>query len=381
MNKFISIFLMILLAGLFSGCEKKSLFTPDVEAIAAADFQQEIDGEKTDLYTLTGEGGLAMKVTNYGARVVALCVPDKEGKPVDVVFGYKTLQEYIDQPEAFFGAVVGRYGNRIAKGVFELNGEVFQLPVNDGPNHLHGGPKGYFDVVWKARQLSDSKIEFSYVSPDGEEGYPGTLQITMSYELTADNAFSVEYVATTDKATVCNLTHHSYFNLSGEGAETINDHLLTLYADYFTPVDSTLIPTGELASVFDTPMDFTQPMVIGERADTDFDQLNYGGGYDHNWVLNKNGETVERAAKVESPVTGIVMDVLTDQPGIQFYGGNFLNGSAVGKKGLPYKYRSGLCLETQHFPDSPNKPDFPSTTLLPGEQYTHRCVYKFSTNK
>ncbi|MBN1926872.1 MAG: galactose mutarotase [Prolixibacteraceae bacterium] len=366
---------------LSTGCQKASVFTSSVDAIKAEDFQQEIDGKKTDLYTLTNENGMGMKVTNFGARVVALCVPDKEGNPVDVVLGYNTLQEYLDYPENFLGAAIGRYGNRIGKGTFELNGEIYQLAKNDGPNHLHGGPKGYFDVVWNAKKISPSKIEFTYQSPDGEEGYPGTLDITMTYELTPDNEFRIEYSATTDKPTVCNLTHHSYFNLSGEGAETINDHLLMIDADFITPVDSTLIPTGELESVFDTPMDFTIATPIGDRVNDEYYQLAFGGGYDHNWIINKHGGEVEYAAKLKSPVSGIVMEVITDQPGIQFYGGNFIDGTAIGKSGKAYVYRSALCLETQHFPDSPNKPDFPSTTLLPGEKYSHVCKYKFSVEE
>ncbi len=381
--KQIQIFLMLVpfLAILFTGCQKASVFTPEAENIKAVDFQKEIDGNKTDLYSLVNENGMGMKVTNFGARVVALCVPDKNGEPVDVVQGYNTLQEYLSYPENYLGAAIGRYGNRIAKGAFELDGEVYQLATNDGPNHLHGGPKGYFDVVWNAEKISNSKIAFTYTSPDGEEGYPGKLDVTMTYELTPDNEFKIEYSATTNKPTVCNLTHHSYFNLSGEGAETINDHLLTINADYFTPVDSTLIPTGELASVFNTPMDFTVATPIGERVDDEYAQLKLGGGYDHNWILNKHGEDVELAARVISPVTGIVMEVLTDQPGLQFYGGNFINGIATGKSGKKYVYRSAFCLETQHFPDSPNKPDFPSTTLLPGEEYTHVCAYKFSVEE
>jgi aldose 1-epimerase len=244
-------------------------------------------------------------------------------------------------------------------------------------NHLHGGPKGYYDVVWTANQLSNSKIVFTYTSPDGEQGYPGKLDITMTYELTADNGLKIEYSATTDKATICNLTNHSYFNLSGEGAETINDHLLMINASNFTPVDSTLIPTGELTPVAGTPMDFTKPIAIGARVKEEYQQLKFGGGYDHNWVINKQGEGVEMVATLESPVTGIKMEVYTDQPGIQFYGGNFLDGD-IGKSGKPYAYRSALCLETQHFPDSPNKPQFPSTLLLPGQKYSHTCIYKFS---
>jgi len=321
---------------------------------------------------------MGLKVTNYGARVVALCVPDKDGNPVDVATGYSSLDEYINQPEQFFGAAIGRYGNRIAKATFQIDSINYQLVANDGVNHLHGGPKGYFDVVWKAEQVSPTKIIFTYTSPDGEEGYPGNLEISIMYEVTASNEFRIEYAATTDKTTVCNLTNHTYFNLSGEGAETINDHLLMINADKYTPVDSTLIPTGELATVEGTPMDFTKPTAIGARVNDDFVQLKYGGGYDHNWVISKQSEGVELIATLESPVTGIKMEVYTDQPGLQFYGGNFMNGKNSGKAGKPYVYRSALCLETQHFPDSPNQPTFPSTFLTSGQKYSHVCIYKFS---
>ena len=377
--KQLNFLLIIFVATLFlQGCAKQSPFTEAVEGVAEADFQKTIDGKQTDLYTLVNDNGMGMKVTNYGARVVALCVPDKDGKPVDVVFGYKTLDEYFTNPEKYYGAAIGRYGNRIANATFQIDSIVYKLPANDRVNHLHGGPKGYFAVIWNAQKVSDSKIVFTYTSPDGEEGYPGNLDITMTYELTPDNEFKIEYAATTDKPTVCNLTHHGYFNLSGEGSETINDHVLTINADTYTPVDFSLIPTGEIVSVEGTPMDFRQPTVIGARVKDDFVQLKYAHGYDHNWVLNKSKEGIELAATLVSPVSGIKMEVYTDQPGLQFYGGNFLNGRDTGISGKPYSYRSGLCLETQHFPDSPNKPEFPSVLLMPGEKYSHTCIYKFS---
>lgn len=382
MNKKLSVpvIAVVALLSITTSCTEKkpSVLTPTVEAIDAAKFQKEVDGKQVDLYTLVGANGIAMKVTNYGARVVALCVPDANGNPVDVAFGYDNIDDYINLPENFFGAAIGRYGNRIGDAKFTLNETEYQLNNNDGKNHLHGGTVGYCDVVWNAEKVSDSKIVFTYLSPDGEEGYPGNLEITMTYELTEDNAFRIDYVATTDAPTVCNLTHHSYFNLSGEGAETINDHILMIKADKGTPVDNTLIPTGEIASLEGTPFDFTTPTEIGSRLNSDDVQLSYGGGYDHNWVLNREMDGIELAASVYSPITKINMDVLTDQPGLQFYGGNFLNGSVSGKQGKPYNYRSGLCLETQHFPDSPNKPDFPTTTLLPGDTYKHVCIYKFS---
>jgi aldose 1-epimerase len=382
-----SLLIIFLIAVVLTGCSKSSPFTKTVETIADTAFQKSIDGKQTNLYTLTNANGIGMKVTNYGARVVALCVPNKNEKPTDVVLGYNTLDEYLKPAGKYYGAAIGRFGNRIGKATFQIDSTIYKLAANNGVNHLHGGPKGYCDVVWDANKESDSKIVFTYSSPDGEEGYPGKLEITMTYELTPANEFKIEYAATTDKTTICNLTHHSFFNLSGEGSETINDHILMINASTYTPVDSTLIPTGELATVSGTPMDFTQPTVIGSRIHNDFIgskednkfiQLKYGGGYDHNWVINKKSEGVEKVAALESPVTGIKMEVYTDQPGLQFYGGNFLDGKDNGKSEKPYVYRSALCLETQHFPDSPNKPQFPSVLLVPGQKYSHTCIYKFS---
>lgn len=374
-NLFIGAALVVSMAS----CTKPepSVFTPVADKIDTANYSKVIDGEQVSLFTLKS-GKVGMKVTNYGARVVALCVPAKDGKPVDVSLGYNSIDEYVNNKEYFFGAAIGRYGNRIGDARFKLDSVEYTLAANDGKNHLHGGVKGYYDVVWKAKQLSESKIEFTYLSANGEEGYPGNLSITMTYELTPAGEFKIDYKATTDQKTVCNLTNHTYFNLSGEGSETINDHLLTFNADNFTPVDSTLITTGEILPVAGTPMDFSKATAIGERVDADFAQLKYGKGYDHNWVINKKGEGVELAATVVSPVTGIKLEVLTDQPGIQFYGGNFLDAVVSGKSGKPYVFRSAFCLETQHYPDSPNKPEFPSVVLEPGQTYTHTCIYKFS---
>lgn len=370
--------------GLMTGCAgtEKPVFTQTVKNIDQTAFSKVVDGKQVELFTLVGEGGIGMKVTNFGARVVALCVPDANGNPVDVVLGFDNLDDYMTaEPETFYGASIGRYGNRIANGRFQIDSLSYQLAQNNGINHLHGGPKGYFDVVWDAKQVGDSKIIFTYLSPDGEEGYPGNLEITMIYELTEDNAFKIEYAATTDKATVCNLTHHSFFNLNGEDDTTINDHVLRIDADYTTPVDAGLIPDGTLASVEGTPFDFNQPTAIGERLDVSNEQLDFGSGYDHNWVLNRTDDGMMLAATLFSAKTGIQMEVITDQPGLQFYGGNFLDGTTVGKSGKPYVFRSGLCLETQHFPDSPNHPEFPSTLLMPDETYKHVCVYQFSVMK
>jgi aldose 1-epimerase len=360
---------------------KQQVFSDAASKIEDAKFETTMGDKQVKLYTLTSEGGIAMKVTNFGARIVALCVPDKDGNLVDVVLGYNALQDYETYGEKFYGAAIGRYGNRIALGKFSIDSVEYQLPQNDGMNHLHGGPAGYFDMVWDATQVSPSKIEFKYLSPDGEQGYPGNLSITMAYELKADRSVEITYSATTDKKTILNLTNHSYFNLSGEGAETINDHLMQINADFYTPVDSTLIPTGELAQVAGTPMDFNTPTAIGDRAGEAFQQLVYGGGYDHNWVVRNNGEALATAATVYSPVTGIQLDVITSEPGIQFYAGNFMDGKDLGKSGKPYGYRAAFCLETQHFPDSPNKPEFPSTILEPGQTYSHTCIYKFSVKQ
>ncbi|HAN00394.1 MAG TPA: galactose-1-epimerase [Marinilabiliales bacterium] len=381
MKKFKFNLLLIAACALFAlSCshQKPSVFTEVAQQINVADFTQTIDGKPVSLYTLQGKNGIGMKVTNFGARVVSLCVPDVNHQLVDVVLGYKTLNEYVNYPENFLGAAIGRYGNRIGGATFTLDSTDYELVKNEGNNQLHGGPKGFFDVVWDANQLSNSKVVFTYLSKEGEEGFPGNLSVEMTYELTDDQAFKISYKATTDKTTICNLTHHSYFNLSGEGAETINDHVLQIKADGITPVDSVLIPTGELMPVAGTPFDFNTPIAIGERVSNTHGQLALGHGYDHNWVLNREGEGAVLVASVYSPVTKINMDIITDQPGLQFYGGNFIDGTLTGKSGKPYFYRSAFCLETQHYPDSPNKPEFPSVVLKPGETYNHVCLYKFS---
>ncbi|MDA3931044.1 MAG: galactose mutarotase [Prolixibacteraceae bacterium] len=365
------------------GCTQKepSVFTEAVLAIDETEFQKTLDNKEVNLYTLVGENGMGMKVTNYGARIVALCVPDKNGNQVDVVLGYDNLDDYKSLREAYLGAAIGRYGNRIAKGKFSLGDQEFQLPQNNGENALHGGPSGYHDKVWDVSNVSDSKIVFTMESPDGDQGYPGNLSISMSYEISAENELIIDYSASTDQVTICNLTNHSYFNLSGDGAATINDHVLTINSDLITPVDESLIPTGELMPVEGTAFDFNEPTVIGDRIEEDHIQLKYGNGYDHNWIVNKTQEGIELVASVYSPITNIQMDVLSDQPGLQFYGGNFLTGKEIGKAGKAYPFRSALCLETQHYPDSPNQAHFPTTTLLPGDIYKHVCIYKFSVKQ
>ena len=343
--------------------------------VSPADFEAEIDGDSVKLYTLTNGQAIAA-ITNYGARVVSLHVPDKNGELVDVVLGYKDLSLYQESGEGFYGAVVGRYGNRIAKGQFGLGDEQYQLELNNGPNTLHGGTNGFFAKVWEVKHVTDSSLELQYISPDGDAGYPGKLESTVIYTLTEDHGLEISYRATTDKTTIVNLTNHAYFNLSGEGDSTILDHLLTIKADGYTPVDETLIPTGEIASVENTPFDFRQATAIGERIDGDDAQLLLGGGYDHNFVLKKD-VGLQLVATVESPKTGIVMDILTEEPGLQFYSGNFMDNVQHAKGGKVYGYRSAFCLETQHFPDAPNRPDFPSTVLEPGTEYRTRTIYKF----
>jgi aldose 1-epimerase len=335
------------------------------------------DGQKVTLYTLTNKAGMEARITNYGGIIVSLTAPDKNGAFKDVVLGFDDLASY-ETRNPFFGAITGRYANRIAGGKFKLNGTEYPLAVNNGPNHLHGGKVGFDKKVWIAstlRRPNGVGIELSYTSPDGEEGYPGTLACKVTYLLTNDNALEIEYSATTDKPTVVNLTNHSYFNLAGEGSGTILDHELTLFADNYTPTDDSLIPTGKIESVRGTPLDFTSPKRIGARIGSDFKPLIQGKGYDHNYVIN-GGSGLKKTARVKDPKSGRVLEVLTTEPGVQLYTGNHLK--LTGKSGHNYSSRSGFCLETQHFPDSPNKPDFPSVTLLPGDNYQHTCIYKFS---
>ena len=346
-----------------------------VLAVAPADFEAEVDGDSIKLYTLTN-GEIVAAITNYGARVVSLHVPDANDNLVDVVLGYKNLAAYQQSGDGFYGAIVGRYGNRIAKGQFELDGQQYQLELNDGPNTLHGGTNGFFGKIWEVKHVTDSSLELQYLSPDGDAGYPGKLEVTVVYTVTSANGLEITYHATTDKATVVNLTNHAYFNLSGEGDSTILDHLLTIRADGYTPVDETLIPTGEITPVEGTPFDFRQPTAIGARIDTADTQLLLGKGYDHNFVLKKE-PGLQLVATVESPKTGIVMDVLTEEPGLQFYSGNFMDNVQNAKGGKTYGHRAAFCLETQHFPDSPNKQEFPSTVLESGGEYKTKTVYQF----
>jgi aldose 1-epimerase len=339
-------------------------------------------GTPVNLYTLTNSNGIEATITNYGGIVVSLKTPDRRGTMADIVLGYETLDEYL-KDSRFFGALVGRYGNRIAKGRFTLDGREYTLARNNGENALHGGLKGFNKVVWTAKPVTRKEgpaLELTYVSKDGEEGYPGTLTATVVYTLTDANELRIDYQAKTDKPTVVNLTNHSYFNLGGQGEGDILKHEVMLNADRFTPVDSTLIPTGELRPVEGTPFDFRKPMSIGARIEANDEQIRFGKGYDHNFVLNGQAGTLRLVARVTEPSSGRVLEVSTTEPGVQFYTGNFLDGTARGKGGKVYNFRYGFCLETQHFPDSPNKPSFPSTVLRPGETYTSTTVYKFGTD-
>ena len=334
--------------------------------------------ESVKTFTLTNKSGMRMVVTNFGGKIMSLWVPDRNGQLGDVVLGYDSAKQYVGG-NPFFGAAIGRYGNRIAKGKFSLDGKEYTLAINNPPNALHGGPGGFHNVYWLDSASSNS-ITLTYLSKDGEEGYPGNLSARITYTLTDDNELRIDYSATTDKPTVVNLTQHSYFNLAGAGNPEIGTHEIMIDADRYLAVDSGLIPVG-IRKVDGTPFDFRKPRMIGKFIGADDEQIKLGKGYDHNWILNKKPGSFALAARVSEPTSGRIMEVWTTEPGLQFYSGNFLNGSEVGKDGKRYPYRSGFCLETQHFPDSPNHPEYPSTVLRPGETYSQRTVYKFLTAK
>lgn len=363
-----------------NGMEKK-LLTVNAE-INKKDFHRMIEGDSIKLFALKNKNGLEATFSNYGQRLVSLLVPDKNGKLDDVVLGFSTLDEYMNAKEKYFGATIGRYGNRISQGTFTLNNEKYQLPVNNKTNHLHGGNIGFNSVVWKANQLGDSEIEFTRTSPDMEEGYPGNLKVKVHYVLTDENELKINYEATTDKSTIINLTHHSFFNLKGAGNGDILDHFLMINADYITPINESSIPTGNLVKVEGSPFDFREAKAIGKDIEVDHLQLKIGKGYDHNFVLKnvpKNKDGLVLAARLTEPKSGRIMEVYTGEPGMQLYTSNYLDGSTIGKNGKRYAFRGAVCLETQHFPDSPNQTNFPSTILNPGEKYESNCVYKFMT--
>jgi aldose 1-epimerase len=338
------------------------------------------DGKKVRIFTLTNKAGLIAKVTEYGAILVSMATPDKSGKIAELTHGYDTLEGWLTNT-SYFGATVGRFGNRIKDGKFSLDGKDYKLATNNDPGgipcHLHGGLKGFDKVVWSGKPIADNGVEFTYISKDGEEGYPGNLTVKATYSLGEDNVLHWDATATTDAPTVLNIVQHTYWNLSGDHSTSINDHILMLNADGYLPTDAGLIPTGEIDPVAGTPMDFTKPTAIGERVGADFEALKLGGGYDHAWVLKK-AAGMKLAARVKDPKSGRVMEISTNQPAIQFYGGNFLDGKAIGKSGIAYAYRTAFALETENYPDAPNQPSFPSAVLRPGETYKHAMTFKFS---
>lgn len=364
---------------LMAACTPKAEKATD-SGLLQSNFRTEVDGKKTDLYILRNKNNMEVCITNFGGRIVSVMVPDKDGQMRDVVLGFDSIQDYISKPSDF-GASIGRYANRINQGKFTLDGVEYQLPRNNYGHCLHGGPQGFQYRVYDAVQLNPQELQLTYVAKDGEEGFPGNITCKVLMKLTDDNAIDIQYEAETDKPTIVNMTNHSYFNLDGDAGSNA-EHLLTIDADYYTPVDSTFMTTGEIVPVEDTPMDFRTPMPVGERInDFDFVQLKNGNGYDHNWVLNAKGDINRRAASLKSQKTGIVLDVYTNEPGVQVYAGNFLDGSLTGKKGITYNQCASVCLETQKYPDTPNKPEWPSAVLRPGEKYMSQCIFKFSVDK
>ena len=341
-------------------------------------FKAEVDGKSTNLYTLVNKNGVEACITNYGGRLVSLMLPDKDGKFIDVVLGHDSIADYVNI-DGNFGALIGRYGNRINQGRFSLDGQEYQLPQNDFGHCLHGGPKGFHHAVWEAEQQNDTTLNLKLFSPDGEFGFPGNVNVTVVYTLTHDNAINIAYKATTDAPTILNLTNHSYFNLSGNPSNDILDETVWFDADGFTPIDSTFMTSGEIVPVVGTPFDFTTAKTIGKDLSKNDEQLNNGRGYDHNMVLRSPRDISKPAAIVTDSVSGIKMEMFTNEPGIQFYIGNFLDGTVKGKKGIAYPNRSAICLESQHYPDSPNKAQWPSVVIRPGETYSSNCIYKFTT--
>ena len=385
MNYWKSIALISGLTLTLSACGNQKNAEPQLtdSGLNPADFVTEVDGKATALYTLKNANGMEVCITNFGGRIVSVMAPDRDGKFHDVVLGFDSISDYLPQNNASdFGAAIGRYANRINQGKIVLDGDTIQLPRNNFGHCLHGGPTGWQYKVFDVKASTDSTLTLSLNSPDGDNNFPGNVTATVTYTLTPDNAIDIAYSATTDKKTVINMTNHSYFNLNGDPSKPITDNILYVYADSYTPVDSTYMTTGEIAAVAGTPMDFTTPKAVGQDiTNFEFIQLKYGNGYDHNWVLNTAGDDTQVASKLVSPETGISLEVLTDEPGIQVYSGNFLDGKVTGKKGQVYNQRSGICLETQHYPDSPNKAEWPSVVLEPGQTYNSHCVFRFGVEK
>ena len=375
----------ILLVGLSTlmlmACQQKPDKVSTLSGLDPVKFSTEVNHSQTNLYTLKNKSGMEVCITNFGGRIVSIMVPDKDGKMQDVVLGFDNIDDYIRIPSDF-GASIGRYANRIAQGRFVLDNDTIQLPQNNFGHCLHGGPQGWQYQVYDANLIDNTTLELTRLSPDGDENFPGNVTAKVTFKLSDDNALDIKYSATTDKKTIINMTNHSYFNLSGDPSQPATDHILYVNADNYTPVDSTFMTTGEIIPVKDTPMDFITPKAIGQDITKyDFVQLKNGNGYDHNWVLNTNGDITKPAARLTSPQSGITLEVYTNEPGIQVYTGNFLDGTVKGKKGVVYNQRASVCLETQHFPDSPNKPRWPSVYLEPGQTYSSHCIYKFSVEK
>ena len=366
---------------MLSSCGNKPTTELTLSGLNPMDFKTEVNNQQVNLYTLKNKAGMEVCITNFGARIVSIMVPDKNGEMKDVVLGFDNVNDYVNVPSDF-GAAIGRYANRIKDGKFELDGETIQLPQNNFGHSLHGGPQGWQYQVFEAKPINETAIAMTRISPDGDANYPGNVTATVTYTLTEDNAIEIKYEATTDKKTIINMTNHSYFNLSGDASKPITNDILYINADNFTPVDSTFMTTGEILPAIGTPMDFTTPKAVGSEIDNyDYEQLKNGNGYDHNWVLNTNGDVKQLAAKVTSPESGISVEVYTNEPGIQVYTGNFLDGTVTGKKDIVYNQRTGICLEVQHYPDSPNKPEWPSVVLEPGQTYNSVCIYKFTVEK
>lgn len=375
----------ILLVGLSTlmlmACQQKPDKVSTLSGLDPVKFSTEVNHSQTNLYTLKNKSGMEVCITNFGGRIVSIMVPDKDGKMQDVVLGFDNIDDYIRIPSDF-GASIGRYANRIAQGRFVLDNDTIQLPQNNFGHCLHGGPQGWQYQVYDANLIDNTTLELTRLSPDGDENFPGNVTAKVTFKLSDDNALDIKYSATTDKKTIINMTNHSYFNLSGDPSQPATDHILYVNADNYTPVDSTFMTTGEIIPVKDTPMDFMTPKAIGQDITKyDFVQLKNGNGYDHNWVLNTNGDITKPAARLTSPQSGITLEVYTNEPGIQVYTGNFLDGSIQGKKGITYNQRASVCLETQHYPDSPNKPQWPSVILEPGQTYNSECIFKFSIAK
>ncbi|WP_308765530.1 aldose epimerase family protein [uncultured Bacteroides sp.] len=376
-----NLILMGIAALMISSCSNQPKSETTLSGLDPKAFETKVNDHSVNLYTLKNKNGMEVCITNFGGRIVSVMVPDKNGNMKDVVLGFDSIADYVNIPSDF-GASIGRYANRIKDGKIVIDGDTIQLPQNNFGHCLHGGPKGWQYQVYEAKQIDGTKLELVRQSPDGDENFPGNVTAKVTYTLTDDNSIDISYEATTDKKTVINMTNHSYFNLSGDAQTPITDHLLYVNADKFTPVDSTFMTTGEILDVKGTPMDFTVAKTVGQDIDKyEYDQLKNGNGYDHNWVLNTNGDIKQVAARLTSPVSGITLEVYTDEPGIQVYSGNFLDGTVKGKKSIVYNQRAAICLETQHYPDSPNKPEWPSVLLEPGKTYRSHCIFKFTVNK